>query len=300
MSYLPISIISYALNGFSLIVDKTLLNESLPSPYVYTFYIGLLSALVVFLIPLGATMPNLQGAIFAILSGIFFALSLVTFFTSMRHTVVTVVGPIVGTVNPVFALIVGSLILNQELVAHQWVSFLLLITGGIILTFNLWWGKHSLDKNFLIMILSGCFFGLSYVMLRQAFLYDSFLNVLIVSRLALTAIVLIFLFFPQTRHDIFGSQITHNHFANKTSALVLSSQLAGGVSGLMLAWAVSMASPAIVNSIYGVQYIVLLGGAIILAKSHPHFLEERFTPLVLVQKILAVIIISLGLVYLAI
>ncbi len=295
MSFLPIALIAYILNGFSLIVDKNLVDHNLKNPIVYTFYIGALSFVALLLIPFGFSIPSTDAIVLAVLSGVIFVLAQLTFFEALQEYNASVVSPVVGTLNPVFSLIVGALFLGSVLTGSQFLAFSLLIIGGIILTFNLWWGKHNLDYHFLMMVFSGFLFGMSYVLLAEAFYLSSFINGLVISRLAVGVIVLSFLFFPKTRSAIFAGSLTKNHFFNRTGMLVLSSQAAGAASGLMVSYAITLANPALVNSLFGVQYIMLLVVAIILAKSHPHILDENLTKKVLFQKVLGSIVIALGL-----
>lgn len=298
MIYLPIAIFAHLLNGFSLIVDKTLMDHQLKSPFVYTFYIGLLSILAILLIPFGFYIPQFIAVVYAISSGIVYIVALLAFFKSLQSSDLTVVSPIVGTLNPVFALILGFTFLNEQFSQNQLTAFGLLILGSIILTFNLWWRKHSFNKNLIYLAASGFFFGLSYVLLREAFLQSSFISGLVLSRVAMVGTVILFLFTPKIRWQISASRLTKNHFMSKTGLLVLGGQLAGGLSGFLVAFAVSLASPAVVNSLHGLQYIMLLLIAVFLSKSHPNILDEQINRKTLGQKIFATLLISLGLFYL--
>lgn len=299
MNFLPIALGAYILGGISFIIDKTLVDNSLKNPVVYTFYIGALSLGVLILIPFfGFSIPSSEAIIYSVLSGVIFILAILTFFKALSHFNVTVVSPIVGTINPVFALILGWVLLNNTLTSNQFLSFALLILGGITITFNLWWGKHKFDRYFLIMIASGILFGLSYVLLSEAFQLTKFINGLIISRLAMGGLALTFLLFPNTRSQIFDNKVTKHYFANKLGFLVLISQGLGAISGLLTSFAVSLANPALVNSLFGVQYIMLLIAAIFLAKFHPHILDEDLNKKVLAQKIIGTLIMAFGLVFL--
>ncbi len=299
MNFLPFALTAYILGGISFVIDKALVDHSLRNPIVYTFYIGILSLAVLVLVPFGFTLPSQEAIVFAALSGVIFMVAIQTFFQSLKNYNVTVVSPIVGTINPLFALVLGWVLLNHTLTPNQLLPFSLLILGGVIITFNLWWGKHSLDKNFYLMIISGALFGLSYVLLSEAFLLSNFITGLVISRIAAALLVFSFLFFPHTRNQILISKITKNHFANKIGFLVLISQGSGAISGFMVSFAISLANPALVNSLFGIQYIILLVAALFLAKSYPHILDENFNKKVLTQKILGTVIISIGLALLA-
>lgn len=298
MSYLPITIIAYIINSFSLMIDKNLIEHSLKNPLVYTFYVGVLSLLAVFLIPLGFTLPSLLAVIYSIASGLFFILAIFTYFWALKSFPVTVVAPVVGALNPLIALSLGLLIFQEHLAQTQYLGVFLLILGGIILTSNLWLKKQHINKLFLIMIFSGVLFGLSYVLLRQAFLASSFINGMVISRVSMTFFVLILLLSTRFRSQIFASRVSRHYFLNRSGALLLSSQLAGASSGIMVAFAVSLASPALVNSLYGIQFIIVFIVTWALSKKYPHLLDETINKKTILQKIIATILIALGLVYL--
>lgn len=295
MSFLPISIISYLLGGVSTIVDKTIINNEVKSPLVYTFILGALNFVVIFFMLVGARFTSGDALLFSVLSGVFSALALVAFFQALREFDLLVTSPLVGVLNPLFSLLIGAIFLNQYLTPVQLQAFILLTIGSVVITFNLWWKKHALNTHLLWIIASGFLFALSYVFLKSAFDEGKFLDVLMTSRLAMGFFVLIFIAFKDVRKQIFASKITKNHFANKTSYLILLGQSTGTISGLMLVYAISLANPALVNSMFGVQFVVLLVAALFLSKDHPILLHENLTRKVLAQKILGIIIFTIGL-----
>ena len=77
ISFLPVAILAYALNGGAFIVNKIQLQTRQLSPIAYTFSTGLLQIIAVVFIPFGfeANIP-IAAVISAILSGIIFILAL--------------------------------------------------------------------------------------------------------------------------------------------------------------------------------------------------------------------------------
>jgi len=73
----------------------------------------------------------------------------------------------------------------------------------------------------------------------------------------------------------------------------------GAVQGFLLTFAVSLANPALVNSLFGIQYLVILTTSLLLSKSHPNLLGERLTKAIILQKVTGSIILSIGLYLLA-
>lgn len=299
MSFLPIAIIAYAFNGGAILVDKILLKTTLPKPITYTFYVNLLQLLVLFLIPFGFNLTLSPATYLAILSGIVGVAAFYAFFSSLKENEASVVGPVIGAFNPLFALILGGIFLNQTLTPSQFTAFFILILGAIVLTSNLWIGKIKFGKKFIWMLTAGFLFALSYVLLREAFLLSSFLNGFIISRAAAGLFVLLFLLFPKIRKEIFTAKPKQGLTSKSTIILLGAGQAMGALSVTLLTFGVSLASPALVNSLFGVQYLVILGASLLLAKSHPHLLDEHLSKNVIGQKILGAGVISLGLYLLA-
>lgn len=293
ITYLPIAIVGFALNGGSTLIDKILLNKSLPSPFIYTFYINILGLLAILLIPFGLILSP-EVLVSGILAGVIFVFALLYYFESLRVGEASVVAPVVGSFNPLFALLIGAIFLKQAITNTELLAFSILIFGATILTANIWLAKLKLNKQLLFMIIAGFCFGLSAVILRETFLLSNFITGLVISRLGGALVVLFFLFNPKIRSQIFSSKVSKNNFLNKTSLLMFSGQTLGALSGLLIAFAVSLANPALVNSLFGMQYLVILIAVFILEKYHPNLLDENFTKAILAQKIIGVGVLSLG------
>ncbi len=297
MSFLPIAVLAYVLNAGGIVIDKILIKNSLSNPVTYTFFVSVLQLLILVLIPFGFTL-NFDNAFYlAVASGIISVFGLLTFYYSLLKNEASVVGPIVGVFNPLSAFILGWLILSQSLSPTQTIAFIILIFGAIILTLNFWQKSlKSFSKNFFWMAFSGLLFGISYVLLRQSYLSTSFLNGLIISRTAAGIFALSFLILPNLRQQIF-SKGPHRSSINSKSTLVLLmiGQTMGALSGLLITFGVSLASPALVNSVFGIQYVIILAAALILKENHPHLLEESLSKKSIAQKIAGAIILSIGL-----
>lgn len=293
MNFLPIAVIGYAIYGGATLIDKILLNKPLPHPIVYTFYISLMGLATILLIPFGLEL-NFQVILYGAISGVFGNLALLTYFTSLKSGEASVVSPIVGVLNPLFALILSVIFLNELLAGRQIMGMFILLLGAIILTLNQLF-KVRLNKQLLVMALSGLFFAFAYIFLRETFLTSNFVTGLVVSRVTGGVLAFSFLFFPKIRSQIFDSRLTKNHFANHTSYLLILGQIMGAAGGLLIAFAVSLQNPALVNSLFGVQYLVIMAAALILYERHSHILDETLTAKVLTRKIIAIFILSFGL-----
>lgn len=299
MTYLPIAVFGYLLDSIATLVDKAILDRDVPNPVVYTFYLGLLSFLVVVFIPLGFHIPSREVMFFSALSGLAFILAWLAFYSALRSDEASRVAPIVGTINPIFTLSVGWFLLSQRLSSNQIVAFAILVSGMAVLSSTAWFKDKIERKHLLEMTLAGFLFALSSIFLRQAFLGANFVTVLVASRVSVGGLVLTFLFLPKLRKQILASRMSRHSFVNKTSFLLLGGQSAGAAGGLLLAYAISLINPAIVNAIQGVQYIFILIVVLTLSKKFQKLLDEDLTKKVLTQKVIGSLFIFVGLAILA-
>lgn len=293
ISFLPISILAYALNGGSIVIDKILVTQRIGSPFVYTFYINLLALFTVVFLPFGVEF-NIPVLVYSTLAGVTGNLALLAFFQSLKTGEASVVGPTVGFLNPAFTLIIGSLFLNQTITQNQFIAFLVLMIGGLVLTFGIWSKGLKINQQLVMIALAGLFFALSYLFLKEAFLVSNFMSGLVISRLAGALFALSFILLPEVRNSIFAPK-NRGQSIKTTGLLLLLGQAMGAVQGLLLTFATSLANPALVNSVFGIQYLVILGVALILYKKHPYLLGEKLTKTSILQKVIGVIILSFGL-----
>lgn len=293
--FIPISILAYALQGVSVLIAKAQLETSLPRPIAYAFYGTISQLLAILLIPFGFTWDFSSLVLTqSFLAGITFFIAVVLMMQGIKDNEASVAGPVIGALNPLFALIIGWIFLGQVLTANQTWAVVVLIIGAVILTLNNWIkGIKTFKYNFLTLVLSGALYGLSYVFLREVFLHTSFINGLVLSRIAVGICALTLLTLPSWRTQIFSKPKKEN--VEKTSLVFVVGQIAAGISNLLIFYAVSLANPAIVNSFFGIQYIIILIAAILLFKKHPKLLDEDTSKKTISLKIVGILILSCGL-----
>ena len=179
------------------------------------------------------------------------------------------------------------------------VAIFILIAGLVFLTIFEWRGhirRHELVFEFISSIL----FAISYIILRRAFLMDNFLTVLVWSRMVLIPLAFILLLIPASRKIIFVKDEGPSFsLKSKAGLFFMCGSVAGGSSELLITFSVSLATPALVNSLQGSQYLFLFIASLFLGKKFPEVFEEKHTHLKTTFKILGILCIALGLYILA-
>lgn len=296
MIYLPVGLLAYILSGFTLAIDKGLVRNSIRDPLVMTFYIGIFNLILLLAIPFGFFVPSFWAVILTLLSGLLFGLGVLAFLYSLQYFELLVAAPLIGIINPLTSTLVDQYLLGHRVSNGQLLDIGLLLVGGGILTMNMWFGRHALSKRLGWVVLSGILFGISYSLISESFSQTTFLNTLVLSRSAFVVLVLGFLFSGKFRRHLWDSKISRHHFENRTSLMLIVGQMLSAVSGLLIFIAVFLSSPALVNSLFSTQYIVLLVITLILARRNPKYLHENLSKKVLLQKIIGLGVISAGMI----
>ena len=297
MTWLLLVITSYFINAVTAIIDKFLLNKSVPSPKAYAFYVGLLSIFVVVLIPFGVVWPGLKLFIQDIIPGIIFFWAVFFFVTAVKKNEVSRVVTTIGGFTPILVLILSFLFLNERLRGIHLAAFSILVLGGILISLKRdetgKAGKKLTSTGVGISILAALFFAFYYVSAKFIF-SDSqpFISAFFWSRLGSFLAAISILVFSSWRIAIFGARKTAGV---KGGALFVTNKVLAAGAFILLNYSIKLGDVSLINAIQGAQYAFLLVLVAILAKKYPKVLEEKMTGKIIAQKVSAIILIGIGL-----
>ena len=300
MTWLLVAILAYLFLAIVLLFDRYFLAGPLPSPKAYAFYVGILGFFACFLIlPFGVNIPIFSVLLLGLIAGLVRIFAILFLSISISKEEVSRVVPAVGGLVPIFSFFLFLLFLPQTeiLTLSQVVAFVLLIFGSILISlkkisfesFSLNVLKYPLIAAFLL--------ALSFFLTKTLFLKIDFLTgiFLILFGSSLGAIIL--LAFSSSRKDIFGQKLTR-----KISGLFLFAQALGGLGVILQFYSIFLAKPfqvSLINALEGIIYVFLLIFIYILSKWNPDLLKEEMRGANFFQKILATLLIVMGLAILA-
>ncbi len=309
MNYIPITILAYLFNGVALLVDKFLITKKIPDPLVYVFYFSVFSLLLLFVIPF-AKVPTPYVFFLASLSTIIWTSGIYFMLKALQIGQASRVIPIIGALIPIFLLIEG--LFNNRLASHEILGILILILGMVaIIAPDISGGLKTQRKEIFFRelplgVLSAFLFATSYLILRFAYDFSNFLTVFSYSRLILIPVGILIILLPKTRRIVWptGNSTQSNfpggfNFFSKSGLIFLGGQAAGGTSEILLTFSISLATPALVNSLQGLTYVFIFLASLILAKKYPGIFKESFNFLNIAFKSLGIILIFAGLFILA-
>jgi drug/metabolite transporter (DMT)-like permease len=309
--WLFFSIGAYLLLAVNGVADKFLLSKSVRHPVAYAFYAGITAPLTFLLWLLGFLgtwfhWSFLQNefsfqllspghTVIALIGGACFPLALLFSYTAIQRTSVSRILPIQGGLVPVFTLLLAYGILGERLTQHQMYAFIFLVVGAMLISFRKEHGQwHALA--FGNAILSSLLFALSLTLQKYVFLHVNFASGLVWTRVGFFLASICFLIPSAARRYIFDAP---KETSSGNKFVYLGARISGFFSGFLQNYAIKIGSVTLVNSLQGTQYVFLLGLTSLLSVKFPKILKEKIDAQTVIQKILAIVIISIGLVFLA-
>ena len=281
--------LGHALVGISLVWDKVLLNRPLTKNLAsYVFWLGAISILGLVLIPFGFKMPPLRWAVLGFTAGLLDLIASYFYYAALKAGEASDELAAMGGFAPVATALIAIPLLNQP-VGGELLGFALMTAGGFVMFFA---EERPLSKMLPKIVLAAGGFGLMNVLQKLVFDNTNFITGYVFFTLGTTAGALLMLIPPKWRRDI----VQHSEDAPPPSKFwyMVNRFLAGGGSFLVI-YAVSLASPAVVESISGLRYVVVFVGAYAITMFRPKWFVEDFRPWILTAKLTATAMVVAGL-----
>ncbi len=278
--------------GLSLVIDKILLDQKPKKDQVlsYIFWIGLLNFVGLLFAPFGFAVPSTTTILLSLLAGAIFLASLATYYIALAKGGVSSTLAIIGGFAPIATYLIAGFFSFSPFNVAEGIAFALLVIGGLILFFT---EKIDFKKIFLWIILASLFIGLADVSQKLTFNTANFVTVFVLMKLFTGMIALGLLMIPSLRKKILTSSIDTSH---KYRILYFLNRALSGASSFLIFYGISLeAQPALIESLSGVRFALIFLIAFAVSKIKPSWLNEKFHGWVLAGKIVATILILLGL-----
>lgn len=305
MNWFVLAIIGHLANGIAFIIDKILLRSAFSRSATYAGVVGLLSFVVIVLVPFVDTWPSLAIWLLALSSGATFILALWAFFAALARAEASRVVPIVGSLIPVLTLAGSFIFLGEHLSDRSFAGFFLLILATIILSGG--GGKGRLTHQTIWMaITSALLFAVASVTAKATYDAAGFLGGFLITRIAAAATALILLFGIDRAAGKEAIQILHPMHRAQAKAqgrkqpgalagvFAVIGQSLGAAGFLFVQWATAQGSVSVVNAMQAVQYAFLVLVALALRHRAPQLLGENLTRRALIFKSFALVITAIG------
>ena len=300
MNWLIIATIGYLLLATEIIFDKFLLSSKRVShPVIYAFYSGATAPFALILAPLGFHGIGFLEIIFRFISGIIFIYGMFALFYALSKSEASRVTPVVGAVIPMIIFFLAFIFLGEHLGLREIWGLMVLIIGGLCISYDFHSDIKGIFKGFYWCILAGILLSISATMNKSFYSHDNFWDVYIWTRMGAFLGVLTFFLIPQWRKKIVSSlaKFKNPQKEHQQSAVIyVSARITGGIGSAVKEGAASIASVTIINALVSTEYVFIFIMGLLFSLRFPRIFQEKRDAKNIVQKILAIILITIGIV----
>lgn len=299
MSWIFIALLGYFLMAVAALFDKYLLVGRIKAPAVYAFFVSLFSLFVLPAIPFGFQFFGWKTTGIFLLSGAIFLYGLVALYTAVKGNEISRISPLVGTVVSLVAISAGFFPGTFSETAFSFihiVALVLLIGGGLLVSFDFPLQKHEYIP--MSVIIAGVAMGVSLLLLKYGYAETNFVSGLVWSRIGMFLGGLSLLLIPLYRDQILGEMSafsTTSRTVVHTGSIFLLNKVCAGSATFLLIYATFLGPVSFVQALSGMQYVFLLLLALPLSFRYPQIFGEKLSFWDWFQKVVAIIIIGLGL-----
>lgn len=311
MSWLLAALSAYFFLAVANLFDKFLVDNVLPSSKAYTFVVCLFGGLLFLAAPWFLEWPGFYWLVINIIAGFIFAIALWSLYEALRRGEASRTLVFIGGLTPVFSVVFSILFFKEQFSLFEWLGIFTLLIGIIIIallpqqrSFLARLIKklkfvQEVKKGYLIFAaISALAYSSYFVLTKYAYSSQEFASAFIWTRLGAIVFVLFFLVRRRDREDVL--QVFKKKRKNKKSFLVVVNQIIGSAGFILQNYAISLGSVALINALQGVQYAFLLVFSTGLALLSPNLLKETFSWRIFLQKLVAVLVITIGLYFILI
>jgi len=311
MNWFFIALSAYLLLAIANLLDKFLVDNVLKSSKAYAFVVCVLGASAILIAPWFLKWPGFSWLMFNLLIGGVFAGALWALYEALKKGEAARVLVFIGGLTPVFSIIFTILFFKESYSLNQWLGMGALLMGVLFIALlpqprsflarlmaKLGLKQKVKQRGLLIALLSAFLYALYFVGTKHAYNHRPFLSVFIWTRLGAALLVLTFLFKKAERKIILG--MFKKSSPTKKRGLVVFNQVLGSSGFVLQNYAVFLGPVAIVNALQGFQYAFILIISAILAVVAPKKWHENFSWRIILQKSIAVVLVGIGLYFIAI
>lgn len=285
MTWLYLAIAAYALNAVAFVIDKYLLSKPILNPISYAFWVGILSLVVLVILPFGVFWVNSYYFLISFASGAAFFFSLLFLYKTIKKSDITTASTKVGVLGVIFTFILSVPILQDYFYGLDVVAIALMVAGILFL------GKTSGKKVWLEALIAGIAFGISTILLKWTFNYGTFLNGFFWTRMGLVGMAFLALIQTPVRKEVV---LSFKNSPHSSRFIFLVNKIIAGIGFALLYLAIKLGNVSVVNALLSIQFAFIFLFAFIFREKIPGISENLTNPVV-ARKITGIVLAAVGL-----
>jgi drug/metabolite transporter (DMT)-like permease len=287
-----VAIIAHGLIGATLVWDKVLLRRPETRNLIsYVFWLGFISIFGLALAPFGFRMPEAPVIALAFGAGLLHLVAMFFYYAALKAGEASQTLAIMGGFSPVATALISIPLLRNPIGGRAALSgFLLLVLGGFVMFVS---EKTDMAKVLPSVLLASVSYGLVNVLQKVAFDQTNFVSGYVLFTLGTFTGSLALLIPASWRRQILRKEERNSpqnwlwYFVNR---------FLNGLGSFLVFYAISLTSPALVDAITGLRYVIIFAGSYALTVLRPRWLREDFSGTVLFGKTIATALVVTGLV----
>lgn len=285
-----VAIIAHGLIGSSLVWDKVLLQkQGMKNLLSYVFWLGAISVFGLILIPFGFRMPQMRFALIGFSAGILDLVASYFYYSALKAGEASEELAAMGGFAPVATALL-SIPLLGDVLSGQITGFVVMTLGGFVMFFA---EKAPLRKMLPKILIASAAFGMTNVLQKLVFNHTGFVTGFVFFTFGTFFGAMLMLVPPSWRRQIFE----HSEKAPPKSRIgYMANRFVAGIGSFLVTFAVSRTSPALVEAIAGVRYVIIFLAAYAITRWRPQWFREDFRGWTLVAKTIATLLVIAGLV----
>ncbi len=302
MNWFLIALISPITNAFVNHFDKFLLSKYLRGGTVgalilFSSLFAVVALPIIYIIdPAVITAPTAGQMFILLLNGVFLSLAILLYLYALDNDEASYVMPL-GQLVPVFGFILAYIILGEVLSKNNIFGGVLIVIGGVVLSLQL--GSKDLKikyKPLLFMAGATFLYALSAVIFKYIALDQGFMSSLFWDMAGKFIFGLILFVSIKSYQSQFITLIKENGVA--IFGLNVLNEILGLMAEFALVLAVLYAPVAVVQSVSGLQPVFVLIFGVFITLFFPKFGKEVLERKFLIQKVIGVVVITVGVYFL--
>lgn len=296
MPWILLALLSHISWGTANIADKYIIGNRVKNVYVYQFWLHSLGALSVFALPFFVyTIPDLKSILWLTLAGVMYVIGVVWYFKGLAVDEVSRIN-IWWNLIPVFCLLIGGFWLHEWPNQGQLIAMAVLLVGSIVGTVHYQRGQKFFSPGFIWITLASLEFSFHAVINRFVSATVPLSFIFIYLNFVRWVTSLFFFLNPSFRRDLV---VETKKLSVSTTFWVIVAVTVDYLGILFNQWALKYGQAALVLSIEGFQALFVFFVSTSMAKWRPELLSENIDRKNMTVKIVAVILIILGIIILA-
>ena len=280
--------------SFTSLIDKIVISRGyIKNPAVYIVLNGLMNVLLIFLLPFVGFEPlKFTDFLVALASGALFSAAVALYYKAVQHEEISRI-IMLNQLSPIFVLIFSFLFLNELLTKNHFIGFSFLMGAGMIVAYKKT-AKFKLNKAFWYMLSSAFLSAISLVLAKHIFNVTSFWRAFLWLRLCgFTALAVLIV--PSIRYEFFK---TFNQMKNSIKSLLSFKILIDFSAFTFAGYALLNGRASLVSALSSsIQPIIVFAITLFTSIYIPKLVKEEIDAKVLLTKLLAILFIIIGIVF---